>query len=112
MSSPPALLVLSHLRWEFVFQRPQHLMTRLADHYHVYFIEEPRHAAGAPCMDLQRVATHLTICVPYTQSLAPGFHDDQLPVLEMLLEGLLQQEAISNPLAWLYTPMALPLAEK
>jgi hypothetical protein len=26
----PTLIVFCHLRWDFVFQRPQHLMTRLA----------------------------------------------------------------------------------
>jgi hypothetical protein len=27
----PTLIVFCHLRWDFVFQRPQHLMTRLAE---------------------------------------------------------------------------------
>src|SRR4051794_31097609 len=38
----PDLLVFSHLRWDFVFQRPQHLMTRCARHRTVHFVEEPR----------------------------------------------------------------------
>lgn len=37
----PTLLVLSHLRWSFVYQRPQHLMTRFARQYNVLFLEEP-----------------------------------------------------------------------
>lgn len=112
MSTPPALIVLSHLRWEFVFQRPQHLMTRLAEQYRVYFVEEPRQAAGPPRLASQQVAANLTVCVPHTPSSASGFHDDQLPVLEMLLEGLVEQDGLQDPLVWLYTPMALPLAEK
>jgi hypothetical protein len=40
------LLVFSHLRWNFVFQRPQHLLTRLAAHYRVLFVEEPMHDSG------------------------------------------------------------------
>ena len=43
----PHLIVFSHLRWEFVFQRPQHLLSRLARHYPVVFVEEPVHANGA-----------------------------------------------------------------
>ncbi len=37
----PTLLCLSHLRWDFVFQRPQHLLTRAAAEYRVVFFEEP-----------------------------------------------------------------------
>ena len=35
------LIVFSHLRWNFVYQRPQHLLSRLAERFHVVFIEEP-----------------------------------------------------------------------
>lgn len=35
------LFVFSHLSWDFVFQRPQQLMSRLARHYRIFFIEEP-----------------------------------------------------------------------
>ena len=37
----PTLLCLSHLRWGFVYQRPQHLMSRFARDYQVLFLEEP-----------------------------------------------------------------------
>src|SRR5690606_23133121 len=112
MSTPPALIVLSQRRWEFVFQRPQHLMTRLASHYRIYFVEEPRLSDGAANLETRTVAPNLTVCVPQTAIAAPGFHDDQLPALEMLLEDLVEREGLQQPLVWLYTPMALPLAEK
>ena len=35
------LICFSHLRWGFVFQRPQHLMARFAKHRRVFFFEEP-----------------------------------------------------------------------
>src|SRR4051812_45929559 len=40
-ASKPLLLCFSHLRWDFVFQRPQHLLTRAARQYRVIFFEEP-----------------------------------------------------------------------
>src|SRR4028118_738956 len=41
-SSPaPDLVCLSHLRWNFVYQRPQHLLTRCAKKRRVFVIEEP-----------------------------------------------------------------------
>jgi hypothetical protein len=35
------LVVFSHLRWEFVFQRPQHIISRLAEQMKILFVEEP-----------------------------------------------------------------------
>ena len=35
------LICISHLRWDFVWQRPQHILSRLAKHYRVFFVEEP-----------------------------------------------------------------------
>ena len=40
-SDRPTLLCFSHLRWDFVFQRPQQLMSRFADEMTVVFWEEP-----------------------------------------------------------------------
>src|SRR5688572_9091379 len=37
----PALVCFSHLRWNFVYQRPQHLMSRFVRDYRVFFVEEP-----------------------------------------------------------------------
>lgn len=38
----PAILCLSHLAWDFVWQRPQHLLSRLARHYPVLYVNEPQ----------------------------------------------------------------------
>src|SRR6266566_2733876 len=38
---PSTLICFSHLRWNFVFQRPQHLMCRFAREMSVIFWEEP-----------------------------------------------------------------------
>jgi UDP-galactopyranose mutase len=40
-STPTTLVCFSHLRWDFVYQRPQHLLSRFATIYSVYFVEEP-----------------------------------------------------------------------
>jgi glycosyltransferase involved in cell wall biosynthesis len=105
----PHLLVFSHLRWNFVYQRPQHLLTRLARHYKVVFIEEPVRDEGAPHME--RVAAHddIEVLRPHTAIDAPGFHDDQLPALRALIARHLADNAIDDYVVWFYTPMALPL---
>ena len=38
---PFDLVVFSHLRWEFVWQRPQHILQRFAKTHRVLFVEEP-----------------------------------------------------------------------
>src|SRR4029079_14742501 len=35
------IVCLSHLRWDFVYQRPQHLQSRCARERRVFFFEEP-----------------------------------------------------------------------
>ena len=106
------LLVLSHLRWGFVYQRPQHFMSRLAANWNIYFVEEPVHDQNEPWIEIKEIAPNLTVLVPHTRSAQPGFNDAQFPILESLLNTFLQKAGIANPLVWLYTPLALPLAKK
>ncbi|NJS37895.1 MAG: glycosyltransferase family 1 protein, partial [Rhodobacteraceae bacterium] len=35
------LIVFSHLRWDFVYQRPQHLLSRIGRVHDVLVVEEP-----------------------------------------------------------------------
>jgi UDP-galactopyranose mutase len=102
------LVVFSHLRWNFLFQRPQQLMSRLAGRWRVVFIEEPVHAHSARLV-VNEYGPDLSVLVPHTPVEAPGFHDDQLPLLEPLLAGYFNQQQLAGSVAWLYTPMALPL---
>ena len=111
MSSPPVLIVFSHLRWNFVYQRPQHLLTRLGAHWRVIFVEEPRHTEGPARFEVTEISSHVTVLVPHTPVQAAGFHDDQLGLLQPLLNTALRELALQADVAWLYTPMALPLAK-
>jgi UDP-galactopyranose mutase len=51
------------------------------------------------------------VLVPHTPVPAPGFHDDQLGTLSSLLSQYLGRENLLVDVAWLYTPMALPLVQ-
>lgn len=105
----PTLIVFCHLRWDFVFQRPQHLMTRLAEHYRILFVEEPVYDEGKAHLKKTAVAPNITVCQPHTGIQAPGFHDDQIPTLQTLLGDLVPEG--ERPVVWFYTPMALPLLQ-
>jgi glycosyltransferase involved in cell wall biosynthesis len=105
----PTLIVFCHLRWDFVFQRPQHLMTRLAEHYNILLVEEPVHSEGQAHLQKTAVAPNITVCRPHTPIHAHGFHDDQIPTLQTLLGDLVPDG--ERPVVWFYTPMALPLLQ-
>jgi protoporphyrinogen oxidase/glycosyltransferase involved in cell wall biosynthesis len=105
--SMKTLYVFSHLRWDFVFQRPQHLLTRLAEYYKIVFIEVPLYAADPPALLRHSPAPNVTVIQPQTPEQAPGFHDGQIAWLQPLLAELVQDE--EAPIVWFYTPMALPL---
>jgi UDP-galactopyranose mutase len=114
MERTPAIIVFSHLRWNWVWQRPQHVLTRLAKRHRIVFIEEP-----IPITDgreafwrFSEPAPHCRVCIPYTTAPEPGFHDRQFPELSRLLGQLIERERLRDGLVWLYTPLALPLARK
>lgn len=111
MQLPYTIVVFSHLRWNFVYQRPQHLLSRLAHRHPVVFVEEPElDAAGPPRWERSTPQPGVTVYRPCTPVPAPGFHEDQFPSLQALMAELRADLGDANLLAWLYTPMALPLA--
>lgn len=114
MSSGSCIIVFSHLRWDFVYQRPQHLLSRLAKWHTVLFIEEPVFDGTGPARwERDHPLPNLTVCRPRTPVKTAGFHAEQLPVLRRLLPTLLSDLCASNrpsTIAWIYTPMAYPLA--
>jgi glycosyltransferase involved in cell wall biosynthesis len=108
----PALVVFSHLRWHGDPGRLQALMPRLARHYRVLVVEEPVTTHADAWLAASRPAPGVELLVPHTRvetSRAPGFHDDQLPTVQALLADFLAARGIARPVAWLTTPMALPL---
>ena len=105
------LVVISHLRWDFVYQRPQHLMTRLAKRYRVFFVEEPVFSEEPAHTEMTQIQSNLWVCRPHTPVGALGFHDDQLAEMQGLLLRMCRDWVIERPIVWLYTPMALPLID-
>lgn len=116
------LICISHLRWDFVWQRPQHLLSRLARQYRILFVEEPisRVQTGGPTLEVQpgQHAPGVTVVrmVQPVENEAGlrwiGFEDTLTQATySRLLTGYLAKQGISNPLLWLYTPMALEFTE-
>ena len=102
------LVVFSHLRWDFVYQRPQHLLSRLALRWRVIFIEEPVPKAERNELEMLQPAPGVEVWRPHVTGDAPGFHDDHLPALQRLVAQAMREQAVQDYWIWFYTPMALP----
>jgi UDP-galactopyranose mutase len=107
----PPLVVFAAMRWSFDWQRPQQLLTRLAKHYRVLYVEEPVTTHQDAFLECTEVAPGVDVLVAHTRCDARGFHDDQFPVMGALLTRFLHERGIVEPLVWLDTPAPLPLAE-
>ena len=107
----PSLLVYSHLRWDSVFQRPHHLMTRLARNWDVWFVEEPaRSATSEIAIDVRDIAPGLRVCEPRTPVDTPGFNAAPSDALRPVWQAFCATHVPGRRINWLYTPMALSLA--
>jgi UDP-galactopyranose mutase len=109
---PPqfSIVVFSHLRWNFVYQRPQHLLSRLAATRPVFFIEEPEFDPNGPVRwDRSSPHPNVTVLRPRTPIETPGFTSEQLSALAPLMQALATELESARIVGWLYTPLALPL---
>jgi UDP-galactopyranose mutase len=99
------LVVFSHLRWNFVFQRPQHLLSRCARQRRVFYIEEPIFSPEPEHLQLEQPAGQLWVVTPYLVEGMPAEEVDT--ALTRLTDALIEQYQINEFVAWYYTPMAL-----
>ena len=98
------LICLSHLRWNFVYQRPQHMMTRCARDRRVFFVEEPEYRTGITPHLRITAAGDVTVIVPQLPANAAGYAEHYQ---RELLAELIQHADIQDYVLWYYTPMAL-----
>lgn len=110
----PTLLCLSHLRWGFVYQRPQHVMSRLARDYDVIFFEEPvfedlAEDRATPRLDHSQPAPGIEVIVP---RLAHGLSEEQIAEAQrQLLDEMLLARGDAELLLWYLTPMSLAFTD-
>jgi len=98
-------LVLSHLRWNFVYQRPQHLLSRCAQQHRVFFWEEPEYYDGIAPRLRQRLSDEgVHVIVP---ELPSGIAQAaSFTAQRALLNTFLAEHRVHDFVAWYYTPMA------
>ncbi len=110
-SAPYDVVCFSHLRWDFVFQRPQHLLSRAAQSGRVFYVEEPLFE-DVPAPLLRMRAVHGGVLL--VQPVLPGSLHQQTDAAGAitsanadLIQTLLAKYDITRFISWYYTPMAL-----
>src|SRR5215216_5778766 len=108
------IIVHSHLRWDFVWQRPQQLLSRIASTNPVLFVEEPvmLDDITAPALNLTTPHPGVTRAVPQLPAALNSGYDDAVLVVRSLLNSLLASSELPSQfqrvVQWFYTPMPAP----
>jgi UDP-galactopyranose mutase len=102
----PDLVCLSHLRWDFVYQRPQHLLSRFARYGRVFFVEEPIFSGPEKAtLHISSRSENLVVVVPH---LPYDLSAEQVEEQQRaLLNSLFEEQLLEHYMLWYYTPMAL-----
>jgi glycosyltransferase involved in cell wall biosynthesis len=109
------IIVHSHLRWDFVWQRPQQLLSRLAVRNRVLFVEEPIYLDDAvtPRLDLSEPLPRVHRAVPMLPGELRGAYDESIVVIREMVRRHLAADGVlggmfARPIQWFYTPMPAP----
>lgn len=112
---PYDIVCLSHLRWDWVtWQRPQHLMSRLARDHRVFYVEEPIVDTGPTRLAVREAADNVWVATPVVP---PGLDEAEIVavqrelldrlLVERTLGGLQVARTIGRYVVWYYDAYAL-----
>lgn len=91
------MIVFCHLRWDFVYQRPQHIISRMSEIYNILVVEEPLPPHADKSYELEKINPNLTILKPFVKSIAE-------------IKDVLQVLKIKHiDFAWFYSPAFVDL---
>jgi glycosyltransferase involved in cell wall biosynthesis len=97
-----------HLRWDFVYQRPQHILSRFAKRSRVFVVEEPIFTDQPSFLNVSNRDEQLFIITPH---LSHGVNaSDHMQAQRELLSPYFHNLGLKDFILWYYTPMAMPLA--
>lgn len=102
------ILCFSHLRWAFVYQRPQHLLSRFAKQTRVFYIEEPMYHDGNAILNIS-IQDNVYVVTPHLQH---GTNNQAIQLQQELLNNLIVSQQIEYYINWYYTPMAVPFTRQ
>lgn len=94
------LVCFSHLRWDFVWQRPQHLLSRFAQSMEVVVVEEPISGAGGASLRVRHVGSNLVVLTPILpedEGFPGGFGPQTNPLIRALLSAWIAERRDGQP---------------
>ena len=94
------MIVFCHLRWSFVYQRPQHIITRMAKEYKILFVEEPVPFGEGEenTFEMEEINQNLHILKPKTKDIAG---------IRQVLKSILKSKSFE--IGWFYSASFSPL---
>lgn len=107
----PSIIVHSHLRWDFVWQRPQQTHSRLAQDFSILFLEEPIYTDDMDKqLQLSTPQANILRAVPYLPTALRDDYDASVIAVRGLLRAIFAADRIlatkfKIPILWFYTPM-------
>ena len=107
------IIVHSHLRWDFVWQRPQQILSRLAENHRIAFVEEPQWDESGARLDITEPQQNIVRIIPALPRSFEGDVDGQCAAILPLLQAALREHPLlrgrfAQPIHWFYTPMVAP----
>ena len=102
-------ICLSHLRWDFVYQRPQHLLSRFTKNGRVFFFEEPIFSDNPTHLNITEKSDNLFVLIPHISN-ADREEKDINQIQRAMLDEAIRSKEIDNFILWFYTPMAMDFA--
>src|SRR5687767_1505362 len=102
------LVCFSHLRWDFVYQRPQHLISRFGKNTRAFFIEEPVFGHNET-LHVKQSSEGVYVVIPH---LPHGLDEAEVARrLRNFIDELFVEKEIEQYALWYYTPMALAYSD-
>jgi glycosyltransferase involved in cell wall biosynthesis len=106
----PDLVCFAHLHWDFVWQRPQHLLSRFAQHGRVFYVEDAFYHNDdliEPHVEIKPRDNGVKVVVVH---LPQRLRHDEAAADQAQFETLshyFNEQGVTNYIFWYYTPMAL-----
>lgn len=112
LNSP--IIVHCHLRWDFVWQRPQQIFSRLAAHHPILFIEDPLLEGDDCTLQISEPYPNVVRVVPVLPGRNSASVDDRCKAILPMLKEALETHPLcigrfESAVQWFYSPMTAPM---
>jgi glycosyltransferase involved in cell wall biosynthesis len=110
--SLPDLVCFAHLHWDFVWQRPQHLLSRFAQHGRVFYVEDAFYHADdliEPHVEVKERQNGVKVVVVHLPNRLRGPENEAASDAAQVkvLKQFFTENEIKTYVFWIYTPMAM-----